>query len=77
MEDVELKIILDKINFYYNEKQAIHIELKNSQFYNGCIEVISHDFIMLHEMKLGVMPIYFNEIEVIEPYRERGEEDRK
>jgi hypothetical protein len=25
-------------------------------------------------MKLGVMPVFFKEIDVIEPYKERGEE---
>jgi len=75
MNDEELKLIQDKIYFYYKEKQAIHVELKNNQFYNGFIQTFSADFFMIQEMMLGVMPIFYKEINIIEPYVKRKEEE--
>lgn len=57
-----------KAQIFYENLNLIHIDLKDGTFYNGTIQEINADFFMLHEMKLGKVPVFFDEIEVLELY---------
>lgn len=57
-----------KINYYYNEKIEVHITLKNDRFFNGLIEYVGVDFFLINDRKLGKIPVYFVELDDIEPY---------
>jgi hypothetical protein len=57
---------------HYKEKNlAVHIILKNKRWLNGRITELGAEFIMLREKKLGDMPIFFMEMEEIEPYDDK------
>lgn len=62
-----------KAQYYKDRNRPIHVELKNSVFYNGFITEISSDFLLIKDRKLGELPIFFLEIKKIEPEREKKE----
>jgi len=50
-----------------------HVKTNKSIFYNGFIREIDYpDHLILEDRFLGRIPIYFEEIESIEPYKVRG-----
>jgi hypothetical protein len=60
-------MIRKKVDYFFNLKSDVHILTTNNRFYNGTILKISADFILLNELKLGEMPVFFIEIVSIEP----------
>jgi len=66
--DTNTLILEKKANFYKNEKLLVHITLKDGKFYNATIKELSADFIVVWDRKLGKMPVFFSEIDSIEPY---------
>lgn len=61
-----------KFEYYLNNKIKIHIICSNGIFYNGMIlDLTSNkDLLILKDDKLGEVPILFEEIERVEPFRE-------
>lgn len=55
-----------QILYFYKNKIPVHIQKKNSRFYNGLILEYQSDLLILEDEKLGSIPIYFIEIEFIE-----------
>jgi hypothetical protein len=51
------------------QNKVAHIQLKSGRFYNGYITEIGSDFIYIDDLKLGVMPVFFLEVEVIETFK--------
>ena len=62
-----------KLEFYYEEKKTIHLRCNNNRFYNGTVKEIDkkNQLLILIEIKLGEIPITFEEITTIEPYLEK------
>ena len=60
-----------QISYYKDNKIAVHIEKKNTRFYNGLILEFSGDFLILDDEKLGAMPIYLIEINFVEKREEK------
>jgi len=67
------KILYETLKVYHKNKIPIHIEKKNDRFYNGYILELAKDHLILDEVKLGAMPIYFLEIDVLEKMRIKDE----
>ena len=63
-----------KLEYYFSKQIKIHIICSNGVFYNGVIfDLTSNkDLLILTDDKLGEVPILFEEIERIEPFREVG-----
>jgi len=63
-----------KLEFYFSSEIKTHLSLRNGKFYNGTIhEVTPHkEIIIFIDDKLGNLPIFFEEIEDVEPFREVG-----
>jgi hypothetical protein len=65
---MEIKRLTEtKAKIYFERGIAVHISLKNNNFYNGDILSCFGDYLMLEEIKLGILPIFFKEIFEIEP----------
>jgi len=63
-----------KLEFYFKLQKKIHIACDGGIFYNGLIIDLNSnkDFIIFTDAKLGDVPIMFEEINRIEPFREVG-----
>lgn len=66
-------ISYEKINLFFERKNKVHISC-DGKFYNGIISEINKEkqFLILIDIKLGEVPILFEEILDIEPYTEEG-----
>lgn len=67
MKQTELKKL---ISFFYKEKIKVYICKKNERFYRGLILEFAGDMIILDDRVLGAMPIYLEEIKVVEKERD-------
>lgn len=65
-------ISYDRIKLFLEQNKLVHISC-DGRFYNGKILDISKekDFLILIDLKLGEVPILFEEILNIEPYIEK------
>ncbi|MHA1868697.1 MAG: hypothetical protein ACTSXD_11690 [Candidatus Heimdallarchaeaceae archaeon] len=63
-------IILKK---YCEKRKSVHITLVNDRFYNGRIVEINEEeeLLIFNDDKLGELFISFNEIALIEPFKEK------
>lgn len=61
--------------FFYNQIK-IHIACSNGSFYNGIIiDLTSNkELLVFKDDKLGSIPILFEEIERVEPFKEKENE---
>lgn len=57
------EMIRQKIEFFFKNNKAVHIQFKKGNWKNGQIEEISSDFFMLKEFLEGLQPIFFSQIE--------------
>jgi hypothetical protein len=65
---MENETITKKAEFYKKQQIFTHIGLNNGKFYNGLIQEVGSDFLIIHDRILGEMPVFFIEISSIEPY---------
>jgi len=68
-------MIKQKCDFFFENNKTIHILKNDGQFYNGLILEICDDFIILIDRKVGEVPIFLSEINKIEPFKKRGENE--
>ena len=62
--------IIRKLEFYQLDKKLIHVSCTNKRFYNGTVMEINSEkeYLILRDIKLGEVPIMFEEVFDIEPY---------
>ena len=70
----EEKILKLKIKYYFDNQLPVHISLKSTRFLNGKILEFAGDMIIINDNQLGAVPVYFEEIKYVEPFREKEEE---
>ena len=59
--------------YFFKEGKPIHVKLNSGYVYNGIILDLSEaDFIILIDRKIGEMPLFFTEINILEAFREDG-----
>jgi hypothetical protein len=58
----------EKAKYYKERNQKVHIETKYGKYHNGTITEIRADFLMMDEVKSGLIPIFYLEMVLIEPY---------
>lgn len=63
--------IITKLEYYKDKNEVIHISIGNGIFYNGRIIILDDkkDFVVILDNKLGEVPVLFEEILKVEPYR--------
>ena len=59
--------IKKKILIFFELKSLVHLKLKSEEFRNGRITKVLENHILLEERKLGLIPIFFNEIYHVDP----------
>ena len=63
--------IKGKLEFYNSNSISVHITLHSKTWFNGLIVSIDQEKVIINEEKLGLHPIYFNEIkDVVKRLRE-------
>ena len=60
------------LDYFFEKRKAVHIGCKDLRFYNGKILEINFDkrWVIFIDNVLGEIPILFEEIRNIEPFRE-------
>ena len=63
------------LEYYFKKQKSIHISCNDRRFYNGTILDINLDkqLLVFLDDKLAEIPILFEEIKFITPFREVGE----
>jgi len=74
MQGDDKNILKQKIKYYFENKLPVHISLKSTRFLNGKILEFAGDMIIIEDKLLGAVPVYFEEIRYVEPFKEKGEE---
>lgn len=69
--------IYKKLEYYLSRCIRIHLTCSNNIFYNGVVIdlKIEEDFFVFLDDRLGEIPVLFDEIERIEPFREASNND--
>jgi hypothetical protein len=70
-DDEKKEYFASLFKFYLDSKEKIHIVLTNERFYNGYVIKIENDRILFDDSNLGKMPIFFQQIKLVEKYRTR------
>jgi len=60
--------IKERLSFYIKKCKPIHVRSKNGRFYNGYVLEEHGAFFLLNDFKVGEIPIFFDEIDVIEGF---------
>ena len=67
----DLKIIKDKIYFFYKEKQPVHITYENRRYFNCNVIEISADFFIGEDiLNKDTIPVFYKEIFNVDIFRE-------
>lgn len=64
------QILKKQLEFYKSRDVSVHVEKKDGRFYNGKVLEVAGDMVILDDRKLGAVPIYFIQINVLEKFRE-------
>lgn len=64
-------LLKEQLEFYYKKDIAIHIDKFDGRFYGGKILEMAGDMIILDDVVLGAIPIFFREIKILEKYKKR------
>lgn len=72
-----LELMKKKIQFYFNNLKPVHIELVNGRFYNGFLNHVSYDFVLLQDFIIGETCIFLMEIKLVEAYHEKDKDKSK
>ncbi len=70
---MENETLYETAKFFHNKKRAVHITKKDSRFHNGIILEVRPEFFILNDEILGEMPIFYAEINLIEPREPKPE----
>ena len=60
-----------RCKFFLDRNTKVHIKSGES-FYNGLIKEIDNEKVIFEDRVLGIIPLFFSEIKLVEPYREVG-----
>jgi len=69
-------ILKRKIKYYFENQLPVHISLRSTRFLNGKVLKFAGDLLIIDDQFLGATPVYLEEIKYVEPFKERGEEEK-
>ena len=69
-KDEDLILLQKKADAYFVLGEIVHITFTRGNWKRGIIKEVSADFFILDERVEGKIPIFFQEIEAIEKFRE-------
>lgn len=61
-KEMDNEIIKKKLEYFFEQMLPVHLQFKSGRFANGNIKKINDDSLILEELKLGIMMIFFEEI---------------
>jgi len=64
----------EKIQYFLDNKIELHINLTDGTFYNAFVIRISEKYFEVNDRKLGIVPVFWDELSAFEPCRK---EERK
>lgn len=64
-----------RAEFFLKKVTTVHIKTK-SAFYNGLIIEVYHDHIIIDDRFFGELPLFFIEIERVEPFKKAGKDEK-
>lgn len=62
--------IRTKAQFFFNNRNKVHIKDKSDRFFNGVIKEIAEEYLIFHDRVVGDTIIYFSDIRRIDVYQE-------
>ena len=65
-------IIKQKVQYFFDNKIAVHLSLNSTRFFNGKILEFSGDLLIIEDKFLGSHPVYISEIKFVEPFKDVG-----
>ena len=65
------ELIERKAKLYLKEELLVHIETIDGRFYNGLITLVHSDHLVLCDRKIGILPIFFDEIKVFDKFLDK------
>lgn len=71
----EIELTKKKVNYFFENNTIVHITYKNKKYLKwsrGSIVEVKADFFILDERMKGKMPVFFIEIDCIEPFRTKA-----
>lgn len=71
----ENELLRKKSDAYCILNKKVHISYKNGMWKRGIIKEVNAEFFILVESLEGDMPVFYQEIKSIEPYKVRGVTD--
>jgi len=66
-------LLKNQLEFYKKNDMKVHILRTDSRFYNGAVLEVQGDMMILDDIKLGPMPLFFMEIDTVEKFTEKKE----
>ena len=61
--DNELILILQKrAKYFLDTQEFIHLSLKTGKFYNGTINKVGEDYLVVRDRVVGEVPVFFIEL---------------
>ena len=69
-EIIDIELLRKKVDIYFILGTKVHIKKTDGIWKRGIIKEISADFFIIEEALQGAMPIFFQELRGIEPFRE-------
>jgi len=70
MEQNSLNILKEKVKYFKLKGTLVHVDLFSNpkpRFYNGIIIDIAEDMFILDDRMLGELPVFWGEVETLEP----------
>ena len=67
----DVNILKQRVQYFFDNKQAVHISLNSTRFLNGIILEFTGDMLILDDKELGATPVYLMEIKYIDVFREK------
>jgi hypothetical protein len=68
--ETDNELIKRKVEYYYKTNRKVHITLNNKAVRNGIIKNTSALLFILDDKVNGEIPIFFQEVYDVEPYKE-------
>lgn len=66
----EKEMIKERAKVFLNKQIEVHIDTSSGRFYNGLIQEVNADFLMLFDREFqNLMPLFFVEIRTLEAFR--------
>ena len=68
-DEMNDELIKKQVLLFLKSQQEVHVMLKSGRFRNGLVQEISSDFFEMHDKVLGLVTIFYQQVQYIEQYK--------